>query len=294
MEYEFNENKLIEIFIFVDDFCKNLDQWIAENQVKDISTFKGRLSVSEILTILIYYHHSGYKCFQYYYQRMVLPNLKSYFPDAVTYKRFLSLIPRSFNHLYLLCQLQSRMSQRTGTYFIDSKKLPVCHNRRIHSHKVFSGIAQRGKSSTGWYYGMKIHLVINELGQIVKFMITSANVSDNNNHVLKHLLKDLQGHCYGDKGYLSKLFEEFYASGLKLVSKIRKNMKNKLMNLTERLWLIKRAVIESVNDLLMTVCDIDHTRHRSPVNALCHLLGGLIAYNFLDQKPSVHLPNWLN
>ena len=294
MKYEFNENKLIEIFIFVDDFCKKLDHWVAENKIEGFSSFKGRLSISEILTITIYYHHSGYKCFQYYYERMVLKNLKSEFPNAVSYKRFLRLIPRCFNHLYLLRQVQSKMGQRTGTYFVDSKKLPVCHNRRIYSNKVFSEIAKRGKSSTGWYYGMKVHLVINELGQIVSFMITSANVSDNNADVLTHLFNDLQGNCYGDKGYLSKLFEQFYASGLKIITKVRKNMKNKLMVLTDRLWLLKRAIIESVNDILMTVCDIDHTRHRSPVNALCHLLGGLAAYNFLDKKPSVYLPNWLN
>lgn len=294
MRYEFNENKLIEIFITVDDFCKHLEQWAQENDISRSSLPKGQLCISEILTILIFYHHSGYKCFQYFYQRMVLKNLLDYFPAAVSYKRFLQLIPKCFNHMYLLCQVQSKMSQRTGTYFVDSKKLPVCHNRRIHSNKVFKGFAKRGKSSTGWFYGFKIHLVINELGQIVNFMITTGNVMDNNPEVLKTLFKDLQGHCFGDKGYLSKLFEEFYDNGLKLVTKIRTNMKNKLLELSDRLWLLKRAVIESVNDILMSVFDIDHTRHRSPINALCHLLGGLIAYNFMDDKPSVHLPNWLN
>ena len=129
---------------------------------------------------------------------------------------------------------------------------------------------------------------------MINFMIITANVMDNNPEVLKHLFENLQGHCFDDKGYLSKLFEEFYGKGLKVVAKIRRNMKNKLMELADRLWLLKRAIIESVNDILMTVCDIDHTRHRSPINALCHLLGGLIAYGFLDQKLSVHLPNWLN
>lgn len=293
MRYEFNENKLIEIFIMVDDFCQHTEQWAEEHEIPHGRSDQGQLYISEILTILIFYHHSGFKCFEYYYKRMVLNNLLPYFPQAVSYKRFLSLIPRCFNHLYLLRQVQAKQAQRTGIYFVDSKKLPVCHNRRIHSNKVFKGIARRGKSSMGWFYGFKIHLVINELGQIVNFMITTANVSDNNEHVLKQLFENLQGHCFGDKGYLSKLFEEFYGKGLKLVTKVRSNMKNKLMDLTDRLWLLKRAVIESVNDILMTVCDVDHTRHRSPINALCHLLGGLIAYGFLDHKPSVHLTNWL-
>lgn len=85
------------------------------------------------------------------------------------------------------------MSKRTGTYFIDSKKLPVCDNRRIHSNKVFEGFAKRGKSSTGWFYGLKVHLIINELGQIMNFMLTPASVADNNENLLKKMLKGLRG-----------------------------------------------------------------------------------------------------
>ena len=293
MEYEFNENKLIEIFVFVDDYCKLLDQWVEQSGQIPKAPNRSGLSVSEILTIIIFYHHSGFKCFEYYYERLVMGGLSSYFPKVVTYKHFLSLIPRCFNHLYILCRIRCMMAERTGIYFADSKKLPVCHNRRIHSNQVFKDLARRGKSSTGWFYGFKLHLVINNLGDMVNFMISSANVSDNNTTVLGYLLEDLTGHCFADKGYLTKLFEQFYMQGLKIVTKIRKNMKNQLMDLSEKYWLLKRAVIESVNDILMTVCDIDHTRHRSPVNAFVHLLGGLMAYSFFDDKPSVYLPNLL-
>jgi hypothetical protein len=292
MEYEVNEKKLIEIFVFTDDFCKLLDRWLQENG-HQLPRFKGGLSISEVLTILIFYHHSGFKCFEYYYRRMVLGGLSSYFPKAVSYKRFLSLIPRSFNHLYLLATMRSLMAERTGIYFVDSKKLPVCHNRRIHAHRVFKGQAQRGKSSTGWFFGFKLHLVINNKGQIAQFLVTSANVADNNQAVLNHLFEGLKGCCFGDKGYLTKLFEHFYVQGFKIITKLRNNMKNQLMQVSEKLWLAKRAVIESVNDILKTVCDIDHTRHRSPVNAFVHLFGGLTAYSFFDDEPSVNVPNSL-
>lgn len=289
MGIQFNENKLIEIFIEVDDFCNALDNWLVQQGKVKPSKYKGQLSKSEILTILIFYHHSGYKCFQYYYNRMVRSNLRDYFPKIISYKRFLSYIPKCTQHLFLLGLVQCSKSHRTGIYFIDSKKLPVCHNKRIHSNQVFKDVARRGKSSTGWFYGLKLHLIINNLGEIIAFRIAPANISDNNKELLSQMLEGLQGHCYGDKGYLSKLFEHFYEQGLKLVTKIRSNMKNKLMDMSERMWLCKRAIIESVNDILMTVCDIEHTRHRSPVNAVCHMFGAIIAYNFLDHKPMVCL-----
>jgi hypothetical protein len=245
---------------------------------------------SEIMTLLIFYHHSGYKNFQYYYEGCVLNELKSFFPGAVSYHRFIELIPRAGLPLYFFCQSECCRAERTGIYFADSKKLPVCDNRRIHSNRVFEGVAKRGKSSTGWFFGLKLHLVVNNLGQIVRFRFTAANVSDNNKDVLDKLLKDLVGKCFADKGYISKFFENYFQQGIQLVTRIRKNMKNALVQLSDKYWLLKRGVIESINDLLMTVFDIDHTRHRSPWNAIVHAIGGLCAYSYYPNKPSVFIP----
>lgn len=290
---EVKENKLIEIFVSVDDFCQVLDQYLDEHDLEG-PVFEGVMIPSEILTIVIFYHYSGYKCFQYYFENMVQQELRDFFPRQVSYKRFLTLIGRCQIHLFLFLKWQCAQSQLTGTYFVDSKKLPVCHNRRIHNHKVFKGMAQRGKTSTGWFFGFKIHLAINNLGEVMNFEFSTANITDNNSDLLRNLLKDLKGNCYGDKGYLTKIFAEFFEQGLKIISKVRQNMKNKLMPLHERFWLAKRAVIESVFDILMTVFDIDHTRHRSPHNAFAHMLGALIAYGFMEEKPSVIIPNLLN
>nr|WP_232540842.1 IS982 family transposase [Spirosoma endbachense] len=234
-------------------------------------------------------HHSGYKNFQYYYERLVLSQMHSYFPNLLSYTRFLDLLPRHLIRLYGLAQWLCLQSERTGCYFADSKKLPVCDNKRIHNHRVFAHLAGRGKSSTGWFYGLKLHLIINELGQVMNFMLTPTNVADNNDTVLRRLLKGLLGRCYADKGYLTKLFEEFYQRGLRLVTKVRHNMKNQLIELDDKLRLKKRALIESVNDILMSVQDIDHTRHRSPINALVHTLAGLVGYHFYDIKPRVYV-----
>lgn len=287
------EEKLIHMFILLDDFCKAFSTWQESRQLGEGPKKVGRtceLAESEVLTILIYYHYSGYKCFAYYYKYMVLEGaLQSYFPKAVSYNRFIELIPHQLVRLYMFLKFCTLSSRRTGTYFADSKKLPVCDNLRIHSHKVFAGIAQRGKSSTGWFYGLKLHLLINEYGEIINFIITPGNIADNHDHALRTLLAGCQGKCFADKGYLTKLFEELYQNGLHLITKIRKNMKSKLLLFSDKIKLKHRALIESVNDLLMSVFDIDHTRHRSPVNAIAHALSGLIAYCFYEQKPSVFI-----
>lgn len=290
---EYKENKLIEIFVQTDDFCQELEQWL-RNQGKYKPVYRGRMAMSEMMAILIFYHHSGYKCFQYYYEEMIRFDIASDFPQAVSYKHFLSLIPRCLNHLFMFRKWQSSQIQKGDAFYIDSKRLPVCHNRRIKSNRVFKNIAQHGKSSTGWFYGLKIHLVINNLGEIAAFELSSGNIADNNTDLLKSIFKNLKGNCYGDKGYITSIFEELYEQGIRLISKVRKNMKNKLIHLSDRYYLFKRGVIESVNDILMTVCDIEHTRHRSPVNCFTHIMGALVAYGFLDQKPSVCLPNLLN
>jgi len=288
------ENKLIDLFFHLDEFCIALDQWKQQTNRLIVSTRKPALCDSELMSICVFYHYSGYKCFQYYYQQMVVPILKSYFPKLVSYERFLCLLTRILPGLYLFLKYRTLLSQQTNLYFIDSKKLVVCHNRRIHSHRVFQGQAKRGKSSTGWFYGFKLHMIINNLGQIMNFLLTAGNVADNNEEVLKTLLVDLKGECYGDRGYLTKLFEYFYEKGLRLVTKIKSNMKNVLVKMNQKIKLRKRAVIESVNDILTSVFDIEHSRHRKPINALAHLFSGLIAYCFYDNKPAVYLPQHQN
>jgi hypothetical protein len=284
------ENKLIALFFEIDNFCIALQAWQTATGNNSTATRQPGLADSELMSICVFYHYSGYKCFQYYYQQLVMPVLQSYFPKLVCYERFLSLLIRILPGLYVFLKHLSLLSQHTNLYFIDSKKLVVCDNKRIHSHRVFKGKAARGKSSTGWFYGFKLHLVINNLGQIMNFLVTSANVADNNEQVLKTLLSQLQGECYADRGYLSKLFDLFYQDGLSLITKIRSNMKNTLLKIDQKIKLRKRAVIESVNDLLTSVFDIEHSRHRNQFNALAHLFSGLIAYCFYENKPSVYLP----
>ena len=286
--------KLIEIFITCDDFCNALTAWQIQQHTRP-TIRPGELSDSEMLTITIFYHHSGAKCFEYYYRDWVKTQLESYFPQLISYERFVAArrtvrMPRLLPGLFILLKWLCAQGQRTGFYIIDSKALAVYDNHRIKANKVFNGLATRGKSSMGWFFGLKMHLIINQYGQLINFLLTPGNVADNNAGVLTELLTDLQGQCFGDRGYLTKLFSQFYEQGLQIVTKLRRKMKNTLMRLSDKLNLRKRGLIESVNDLLTSVFDVEHTRHRSAINGQINVLAGLIAYCFYEHKPSIVIP----
>ncbi len=284
-----NQDKVIEIFFNVDEFCKEFTEFISQKHIEEKSPRSNRkpcLSESEIMTLLILYHLSGFKCFQYYYQQCVLKTMKTYFPKALSYEWFISLLPRVTFHLFAFVQ-KCRCVADQGENYVDSKPLVVCHNRRIYQNKVFKGMTARGKSSTGWFYGLKLFLVINPVGQLVKFTLTPGNVADNNVELLKKLFKGLKGKMFGDKGFITKIASYFQENGLHIITKIRNNMKNKLMATEDKFYLRKRGVIESVLDIMTSICDIEHTRHRSPVNAIAHLFAGLAAYSYLDRLPSI-------
>lgn len=279
---------LIELFCDVDDFCLQITTQ-AESQMLGDQKRRGRkatLSASEIMTILIYFHQSGYRNFKTYYTEYVMKHLRAEFPKLVSYNRFVELMPMA---LFPLClYLRSRLGTVTGISFIDATPLPVCHNRRIPRHKVFDGLAARGKTSTGWFYGFKLHLVINDQGELLAFYLTPGNVDDRK--PVPHLAKRLFGKLFGDKGYISQpLFDQLFPQNVQLITGIRKNMDNKLMPLIDKILLRKRALIETVNDQLKNISQVSHTRHRSPDNFLVNLVAGLIAYTHQPKKPSLNL-----
>ena len=118
------------------------------------------------------------------------------------------------------------MGERTGITFIDSTRIPVCENKRQSRNRVFKGYAQKGKSTMGWYYGFKLHLLCNERGELLNFALTRANVDDRNPKVFNDLTKDLFGKLYADKGYISQsLFASLFDRGVHIVTGIRTNMK---------------------------------------------------------------------
>ena len=248
---------------------------------------KTRMALSEIMTILIMFHLSGYRTFKWYYQKHVMQHQKKDFPNLVSYNRFVEIMEYALVPLILYI-VRARFVKCSGISFVDSTPIKVCDNHRIRSNHVFSEYAKRGKSSMGWFYGFKLHLIINDQGEILSFCLTSGNVDDRDEIVMNSLTKEIFGKLFADRGYISqKLFEKLLEKDITLITRAKKNMKNKLMDYYDRLMLRKRTVIESVNDFLKNICNIEHSRHRSITNFLVNLLSALAAYSFLPKKPSI-------
>lgn len=281
---------LLALFVHVDDFCKVfLPFW--NRQLLSCGTRQRlrerSLSLSEIMTILIAFHQSHYRDFKAYYCQQVWKYWQSEFPGLVSYNRFVEFIPSALVPLCAYFQ-QFCLGDCSGVSFIDSTSLEVCLNQRIASHKVFAGLAERGKTSTGWFFGFKLHLVINDRGELLSVLLTPGNVDDRK--PVPRLVRQLFGKVFGDKGYLSQplyvLLRQTF--GVQLVTKLRSNTKNKIpMNLMDRILLRKRAIVESVIDQLKNISQIEHSRHRSVNNFLVNLLCGLIAYARQPKKPSL-------
>lgn len=281
---------LLELFVHVDDFCQAFLPKLKQHLLSSGAIKRDRersLSISEVMTILIHFHQSHYRNFKAYYCEHVLPHLHSEFPDLVSYTRFVDFIPSA---LIPLCAyfLQNCLGDCTGVSFIDSTSLDVCLNQRIASHKVFAGLAGRGKTSTGWFFGFKLHLVINDRGELLNVLLTPGNVDDRK--PVPKLVHQLFGKVFGDKGYISQALYDLLRQtfGIQLVTKLRSNAKNRLpMSLTDRILLRRRAIVESVIDQLKNISQIEHSRHRSVTSFLVNLLCGLIAYAHQPKKPSL-------
>jgi hypothetical protein len=280
---------LLELFCQVDDFWQVFAQvWQAELLQSGLRQRQraGDLCPSEIMTILIRFHQIRYRDFKTYYTQFVRVYLTSEFPNLVSYNRFVELMP---SVLVPFCAyLQSCYGDCTGVSFIDSTPLAVCHNRRIPQHRMFVNVAQRGKNSVDWFFGFKLHLIVNDRGELLACRLTPGNVDDR--APVPHLVQRLWGKLFGDKGYLSQpLTAQLHERGIHLVTRLKSKMKNRLMPLSDKLLLRKRSILKTIIDQLKNISLIEHTRHRSLANLMVNIVAGLIAYCHQPKKPSLAL-----
>ena len=241
---------------------------------------KTKISNIKILAIMIMYHLSGSSNFKFFYKFYI----SRIFRKLPEYSWFMRLRERAF--IDLMCFLHYKCVSTGKCFFIDSSPIKVCHNKRIKKHKTFKGLAERGYHSMGWFYGFKIHIIINEKGDLVKFVFTKGNVSDVTE--LK-MAEGLTGLLVGDKGYISQYWTQYLEKqGLKLVTKSRKNMKPIKLTNKEKAFLGKRNIVETVFSQLKN-WGLVNTKIRSYFGWILNALSTLATYVIRPFKPYVRI-----
>lgn len=280
---------LLELFCHVDDFCHTfLPPW--EQALRDdkqrVRRRAGQLAMREVMTIVLHVHHMRFRDCTTYYVGYVLGHLRHEFPRAVRYQRVVELMAAALGPL--CAYIHTCYGQCSGVSFVDSTARAVCHNRRIGQHRVFRDLAQRGKTSLGWFYGFKLHVVINHQGELLACQVTAGNVDDR--RPVPTLAARWWGRLFADKGYLSQplTHELLRTRRVRLITHVKRNMTNRLLLLHDKVLLRRRALMETVFDQLKHLMQIEHTRHRSATNFAVNLVAGLIAYCHQPNKPSIY------
>ena len=287
------EDKVTELFFWADEFCKFFDWMMARYTLKNAGKRpyhrETTLSKAEIMLIIILFHDSGYRCLKHFYLDYVCKHLRHLFPKVVSYNRFVELEREVAIPLALFIK-KVLLGKCTGISFVDSTPIRVCRNQRIHIHRTFKGIAQRGKCSMGWFFGFKLHLICNEKGELLNFMITPGDIDDREPLKYNAFVEFLYGKLVGDKGYIGKeLFQRLFVNGIQLITKLKSNMKGALMSVSDKLLLRKRAIIETANDELKNIAQIEHSRHRCFDNFIVNILGAIAAYCMFPKKPCINV-----
>jgi transposase len=278
---------ITELYCDVDDFCQ-IFRTVWQNSLLPSPRRKRQraftLSPAEVMTLLMVFQSSSYRDFKHYYTHYVPCVLKQEFPKRVSYNRFIELAQSIL--IPLSAYLHTRRATSRGIAFVDATPIRVGHNWRISRHRTFEGLAQRGKDSVDWFYGFKRHLIVDDQGQLVSFLVTPGNVDERQG--LRKMAKFIKGKLFGDKGYISKaLAAELWDQGVQLVTRVRRNMKPVVLDDFDNLLLRKRSIIETINDQLKNISQLEHSRHRSLTGFMLNLLAALVAYSFQPNKPSL-------
>ena len=281
---------ILPLFCEIDDFFLAFEKYQAHRQLPGRRCEKRgcprTLHPSEVMTILVNFHQSQYRTFKDYYLKEVCLHLRWAFPHLVSYNRFVAL--KSEVMFAASVYLYTRLGGCDGVSFIDSTRLRVCENRRIPRHRVFAEEAGRGMTSMGWFYGFKLHLVINTHGELLSVYLTSGNTDDR--RPVLELARPVFGKLYADKGYISKeLRQTLKSEEVDLIYKVRKNMKAEALSDFDALMLKKRMLIETVIGQLKSRTQLEHTRHRSFQNFQVNIVSALIAYTHQEKKPTLNL-----
>lgn len=289
-------DSLTETFCLIDDFCQAFVPEWEKRLLADGHKKRRRAAspcLSELMTLAVLFHQLRFRQFKSFYLLHAQRYLRAEFLGLPSYQRCLELLPRCIVPLSAL--FDAVKGECTGITILDSSPIAVCDNLRIARHRVFAGIAARGKSSTGWFFGFKLHIAINHRGELLSMKVTPGNVDDRK--PVTYLCRNLFGRVYADKGYIAQwLVDRLRQQQVEFITKVRKNMKPVERAPFDQALLRRRSLVETVFDELKNLCHVEHTRHRSYGGFLVNLMGGIIAYCLAPNKPRLPLastaPAW--
>lgn len=170
-------DKITDIYSVVDEFCKDFEKFSEPFLLGKKPKKKPRMSSSEVITIMLLFHLSGFRTFKHFYLYYVQKHMIQDFPQTVSYNRFVELMQAALIPITLFVKTCC-LGTCTGISFVDSTPIRVCKNKRIKRNKVFKDIATTGKSTMGWFHGFKLHIIINDKGELLSFCVTRANIND--------------------------------------------------------------------------------------------------------------------
>ena len=275
---------LTELYGLIDDFYKAFEAQLKAHLLADGKrhrSHQGRLSLPELMTLVVLFHPIGYRQFKRFYLNPVCGYLRAEFPRLPTYQRCVERMPRG--RVAWAAWVDPLTGKCSGVSMADPP-LAVCDHLRIARPRVFRGMAARGKSSTGWFFGFKWHRVIHHRGELLCVSLTPCKVDDR--QPLRQFAQRLFGKRYADKGYIAKWLTDFLKNaGIEWVTQIKKNMKPVLRDPFDQAMLRQRSLVETVIDELKNLYQVAHSRPRSPFNFAVNLLAGLVAYGLMPNKP---------
>ena len=282
-------DSLTETYCLIDDFCREFEP-VWHRRMLQAGSKKARrkpeLCLAELMTLLVLFQQLRFRQFKSFYLNYACRHLRTEFPRLPSYQRIVELTPRCAVPLAALFECLKGTCD--GISIADSTPIAVCDNRRISRHRVFKGKAGRGKTSMGWFFGFKLHAIINSKGELLRVRLTPGNTNDRK--PVPGMCEGLFGLLFADKGYISKALAETLGEiGVKLVTTLKKNMKPVALTAFEKALLKRRSLIETVFDELKNLCQIEHTRHRSANNFAVNLMAGIVAYCLSDTKPTLAL-----
>ena len=218
------EDKVIEIFYLTDEFCRNFKTSIEAHFIGNAPKRKPIMAESEVITIMILFHSGQFRNMKHFYLYYIQKHMTGEFPNTVSYNRFTELMQAAVLPMTIFLKTCC-LGECSGISFVDSTPIRVCKNKRISRNKVFKGIAELGKSTMGFFFGFKLHLIVNDKGDILNFVITQGNVDDRQPLKYERFMQAITGKLYGDKGYLSKeLTSMLFVDGLHLITRDRKSV----------------------------------------------------------------------